>query len=166
MMPAIKAALTVLSLLLLTIKPAFAEAPAAIFSALKGEWSAKGEAFGGKTTTRMVWSEALAGEFYRVDYRMEIKSDNGAQTFEGVGHYQIADDSRIAAFWADNSGDLHPITAEISETAIVSHWGKAGGKQGRTEYRLNEDGSVLVTDWLLTAEGWKQFNQGQFRRRK
>lgn len=160
-----RAALAALCALLLTAAPALAETPA-IFSALKGEWTAKGNAFSPDARARMVWSEALGGKFHRLDYRIDMEAGGEAQRFEGVGHYQLAEGNRLDAYWADSTGDLHPITAEISDAAIVAHWGKAGAKQGRTEYRLNEDGSVLVTDWLLTAEGWKQFNQATFKKKK
>jgi hypothetical protein len=150
---------------LLLLSAAHAE-PAAIFTALEGKWSAKGNSFSPDAKAKMKWSETFAGKFYRVDYRIDMTLDGKPQSFEGVGHYQLADGDRIEAYWADSSGDLHPITAEISENAIVAHWGRAGAKQGRSEYRLNDDGSVLVTDWLLTADGWRQFNQATFRKGK
>jgi hypothetical protein len=134
-----------------------------IFEALEGEWSAEGKAFGADAKSRMEWTPALDGKFFRVDYRIEMTRDGGAQVFEGVGHYQPQGESGARGFWADNSGDLHPITAIVSDDVIISHWGVAGGKQGRTEYRL-KDGGVLVTDWILTPEGWKQFNQAAFKK--
>lgn len=108
----------------------------------------------------------LGSEFFRIEYRIDIKRGRAAETFEGVGYYRLQSGPSVLGFWADNGGDLHPITAEISPQAVVSHSGKAGGKQGRTEYRLLEDGSVQVTDWLLTAEGWKLFNKTGFTRVK
>ncbi|MEX0646091.1 MAG: hypothetical protein WD076_12325, partial [Parvularculaceae bacterium] len=139
-----------------------AETPA-IFAALDGAWAAEGKAFGADARSFMTWTPVLGGKFFRVDYRIEMTRADGVAAFEGVGHYQIESAETARGFWADSSGDLHPIAAAISPDAIVSNWGAAGGKQGRTEYRL-KDGGVLVTDWILTPEGWKQFNQATFRK--
>jgi hypothetical protein len=137
--------------------------PPAIFTSLEGAWTAEGKAFGAAARSQMIWTPALGGKFHRVDYRIEMTREGGVETFEGVGHYQPQADGAARGFWADNSGDLHPITAKLSDDAILSDWGVAGGKQGRTEYRLKDDG-VVVTDWILTPDGWKQFNQATFKR--
>jgi hypothetical protein len=45
----------------------------------------------------------------------------------------------------------------------MSHWGREGGKQGRTRYQLADDGSITVTDWIKTPDGsWQQFNENVF----
>ena len=137
--------------------------PPAIFTSLEGAWTAEGKAFGAAARSQMIWAPALGGNFYRVDYRIEMTREGGVESFEGVGHYRPEGVDAARGYWADNTGDLHPIVARISAQAILSDWGVAGGKQGRTEYRLKDDG-VVVTDWILTADGWKQFNKATFKR--
>jgi hypothetical protein len=90
----------------------------------------------------------------------------GEQTavFEGAAYYKYEGNDRWSAFWADNSGDLHPVSAVRDGAAIVSHWGVEGAKYGRTRYELMSNGELEVTDWIQTGEGWKQFNKNTFTR--
>lgn len=131
------------------------------FEQAQGEWQAEGVSFGMPSTSRMTWSETLSGQFHRLDYRIEMTTpDGGTSVFEGIAHYRRTE-AGIHAYWADSTGDLHPIVATAENGALTAQWGRVGIKQGRTEYRMTEDG-MTVTDWLLTAEGWRQFNQTEF----
>lgn len=143
---------------------AAAAAEPTIFDRLQGEWTAQGSAFGGDVVASMTWSPVLDGKFHRIEYRMEITRDGAVQVFEGTGHYRAPSGAETRGYWADTNADLHPIAAKVDADAIVTHWGVAGEKQGRTEYRLTADGAVSVTDWILTGEGWRQFNQATFTR--
>lgn len=154
---------TIAAFALSTATVSAAEIKGAIFEKLAGDWSSQGKAFGAEAVSTMTWEPALSGRFYRLDYRIEMTREDGVQTFEGVGYYRALEES-VSGYWADSTGDLHPITAKVTEDALTSHWGRAGGKQGRTEYRFLGDSTVEVTDWLLTAEGWRQFNKGIFQR--
>lgn len=135
-----------------------------VFRALEGEWRAEGEAFGASAKSRMVWTPALDGEFYRITHRIEMTRATGIEIFEGVGYYQALSSESAHGFWVDNSGDIHPLTVKIEPNAITAHWGKPGGKQGRTVYRLTAGDAAEVTDWILSDEGWRLFNRAQFRR--
>ncbi|GAB4524864.1 MAG: hypothetical protein Kow00133_13270 [Amphiplicatus sp.] len=135
-----------------------------VFRALEGEWRAEGEAFGASAKSSMIWAPTLDGEFYRIAYRIEMTRATGIEVFEGVGYYQALTPESARGFWVDNSGDLHPLTVKIEPNAVTTHWGTPGDKQGRTVYRVIAGGSVEVTDWLLAAEGWRQFNKAVFRR--
>ncbi|MBB5518572.1 hypothetical protein [Amphiplicatus metriothermophilus] len=135
-----------------------------VFRALEGEWRAEGEAFGASAKSSMIWAPTLDGEFYRIVYRIEMARATGIEIFEGVGYYQALSAESARGFWVDNSGDLHPLTVKIEPSALTSHWGTAGGKQGRTVYRLTAGDSVEVTDWILAEEGWRRFNRAVFRR--
>lgn len=133
------------------------------FDRAAGEWRAEGVSFGMPSVTEMRWSETLNGQFQRLDYRIEMTTpDGGSSVFEGIAHYRVQD-TGIEAYWADTTGDLHPIVATTEDGTLTSHWGRNGGKQGRSEYRLTETG-MTVTDWLLTAEGWREFNRTEFAR--
>ncbi len=144
-------------------QPAAAESTSALLAQFKGEWRSDGSAFGGAAESEMIWAPALNGKFFRLDYRVAVTRDDGAAfTFEGVAHYRLANDETLTAYWADNSGDLHPIRAEREGDALLSHWGVEGGKQGRTRYALLPTGEIEVTDWIKTTDGWRQFNQNQF----
>lgn len=153
------------ALLALLPAPALAGEATDLLGRLQGEWTSAGPAFGGPAKSMMRWSPTLDGRFVRIDYLIAMERQGSTQTFTGIGHYKPGDGAEATGYWADNSGDLHPLNARADKDALTTIWGTAGGEQGRTEYRFMPDGKVRVTDWVLTAEGWRQFNQNLFERK-
>lgn len=143
---------------------ASAEEESPIFERFLGEWRSDGQAFGAPADTVMVWTRTLGGRFYRIDYHIEMRRDGQTSVFEGVGHYRADRDGAADGYWADNSGDLHPIRAETEGAALVSYWGVEGEKYGRTRYELAPSGEMQVTDWIMSSDGWRQFNKNTFER--
>lgn len=130
-----------------------------------GDWESKGITFGRPAHSILRWHPALNDKFMRVEYEIKSADKPEAQLiFKGLGYYQMSGGGFHSAFWADSSGDLHPINAKIKGRTLVSTWGVAGGKLGRTHYQLNTAGQIEVTDWLLHEDGWKQFNHNIFSR--
>lgn len=141
------------------------DAPGAVvmLDRLEGAWVSDGDAFGAPARSDMIWDLALDGQFARVDYRIVMRPGGDViRTFSGVGYYDRI--KGVAGFWADSSGDLHPIRAVAEENALVAHWGAEGGKQGRTRYEILSSGEVEVTDWVLREGEWRQFNKNIFAR--
>ena len=113
----------------------------------------------------MTWSPALNGRFVRLDYRIEMRpAPDQMSLFQGIAYYKAEGGDKLDAFWADNFGELHPISAEHDESALVALWGVEGSKQGRTRYELIAPDKIEVTDWIKTPEGWRQFNHTVFTR--
>ena len=111
----------------------------------------------------MAWLPALHGQFFRVDYKIEMRNpSNQLQIFQGVAFYRAKRSDGFDAFWADNSGDLHPITIDLDGNALIANWGVEGAKQGRTRYELVDSQTMEVTDWIKTDEGWREFNKNEF----
>lgn len=134
-----------------------------IFDLIAGDWRSDGPAFGAPASSRMNWTPALDGKYFHLDYKIEMQTSEGAKSvFHGVAYYRDTGDDIVNAFWADNSGDLHPISAERDGNALIAHWGVVGGKQGRTRYELSTSDEIAVTDWIKTADGWRQFNHNVF----
>lgn len=152
------------TLMLVVMPPAFAE-EASIVETFIGDWVSEGDAFGGPASSTMVWSSALEGAFTRLDYRIEMNPEApNPSVFAGVAYYKKVDEGAYKAYWADSNGDLHPVIAVHDDDALLVDWGVAGAKQGRTRYELVADDKMRVTDWLLTDDGWRQFNQNDFMR--
>ncbi|MEM7663530.1 MAG: hypothetical protein AAF292_14905 [Pseudomonadota bacterium] len=122
---------------------------------LLGEWSSECDAWGTPANCRIVWSEGLHAEHLKISYAISNR-DNGAAIFSGEGVYRNGGDS-LDGFWADSGGAVHPLSASWGENSLTTHWGRAGGEQGRTVYRLGENGGLEVTDWVLRREGWAEF---------
>lgn len=143
--------------LIMTIPSANAEEPQNILDRFTGTWISTGNSFGADVKTEMMWSKTLGGQFHRIDYTIQMQN-----SFKGIGHYKATNTQATSGYWVDNSGDFHPLSVKLGENAISTVWGIAGKKQGRTEYRLESQGRAIVTDWILTTGGWKQFNQATF----
>lgn len=149
--------------ILLTFSAA-AETPSALLERFVGEWRSDGPALGAEAVSTMRWSPALGGKFMRLDYRIDMNRDGKSSVFEGVGYYQLGEGETIRGNWADNFGDMDPISAARDGDALVSIWGAEGGKQGRTRYELLPSGDMQVTDWVKNDSDWRQFNQNIFAR--
>lgn len=154
-----------LSVNFVAMSPARSADASVLLQQLEGRWTSDGPAFGGAAHSVMSWAPALNGKFFRLDYSVAVTREDGVSfTFEGVAHYQLGEGETLSAYWADNSGDLHPIRAERQGDALIAHWGVEGAKQGRTRYELLPSGEVEVTDWIRTGDEWRQFNQNRFLR--
>lgn len=153
----------ILSAALMFINPALAQTEQSLFEKFEGTWRASGNSFGQQAQSKMVWSRTLDGKFYRIDYSIRF-DDSGNSGFIGIGHYKLAAEPKVEGYWADNSGDLHPLKGATDPDRLLTIWGKAGSKMGRTEYRLLPNGRMQVTDWQLTDEGWQAFNKAVFQR--
>lgn len=139
------------------------DANRSIFDLFLGDWRSDGPAFGAPASSKMTWAQALDGKYIRLDYRIEMQSSEDAvSVFQGVAYYRDTGGDQFNAFWADNSGDLHPISAVRDGNLLTAHWGVKGGKQGRTRYEFLKSGEVEVTDWIKIADGWRQFNHNIF----
>jgi len=156
------------AILVSAMAPAVAEETGkpSILERLLGQWTSDGNAFGGPAKSVMVWEQTLGGAYVRLTYKIDMAREAGeTSTFEGVAYYRVGQEGEdILAFWADNTGDLHPIKATRDGDALVAHWGAPGAKQGRTRYEILPKDEVAVTDWIKTAEGWRKFNQNTFAR--
>lgn len=132
----------------------------AIFQSFVGHWVSNEPAFGLAAETTMVWAPTLGGKFYRIDYRIEMHTPSGEiSVFEGIGFYPAGQGKTLRAFWADNTGDLHPVSAERDGKVLTVIWGRPETELGRTRYELKSPDQMKVTDWVLTPDGWHQFNQ-------
>lgn len=157
---------TALLLALSIQQEAFAK-EASILEKFEGEWASDGDAFGRDAESLMVWSQELDARFYRLDYKIRMPSESGSVSqFEGIAYYRQNQANKFSGFWADSSGDLHPIVATELDSSLTAIWGVEGAKMGRTQYKLVETDAILVTDWIKTPEDWKKFNQNTFLRVK
>ncbi|QTD55273.1 hypothetical protein [Parasphingorhabdus cellanae] len=147
----------------MVINPARAQDEQFLLEKFEGTWLATGNSFYEKAQSKMIWSKTLGDRFYRIDYSFSTRG-NPEEGFSGIGHYRVADKPDVTGYWADNSGDLHPLNGKVRADRLRTIWGEAGSKQGLTEYLLLPDGALQVTDWLLTDDGWREFNKTTFQK--
>lgn len=125
---------------------------------LLGSWSTDCDAWGTPAWCTLVWAEGLHASQLTVDYRIEARAD-GAAIFSGKGVYRVLGGNSLDGYWHDSGGAIHPLAAAWGETVLMTHWGIAGSKQGRTRYRITDAGQLEVTDWVLGESEWRQFMQ-------
>lgn len=137
----------------------------ALFQRLEGKWLSVSGHSDNRLEDTMTWTSTLNGKFHLLKYRIWLAQDTGeAVKFEGIAYYRSDDSRELDAFWADSSGDLHPIVAERSGDTLLSHWGQEGGKQGRSRYKLLAPDEIEVTDWIRVGDEWREFNRTIFKK--
>lgn len=130
------------------------------FMGVEGKWHSSEPAFGMPAETTLGFQSTLAGKFIRLNYKIEMTLPSGELSlFEGEALYPAKSDTLIKAFWVDNTGNMHPIRAEISHGRLLADWGTPETEVGRTEYKILEDGNLSVTDWVLREGQYEIFNQ-------
>ncbi|MEQ9450174.1 MAG: VOC family protein [Pseudomonadales bacterium] len=144
-----------------------AHAEESILQTFIGEWRSNSPAFGQPAQSTAVWTPALGGQFYRLEYAItHTQKADDEPVFAGVAYYQPAEAGGFTAFWADSSGDLHQISASQTERSLEAIWGSAEEKLGRTRYELLDQDRLRITDWISQDGQWRQFNQGEYVRQK
>jgi hypothetical protein len=140
-----------LAALLLAMAPAVAVAqqpgaphPTAALTWLAGSWRGPGTMFGNASQATLTVSPVLGGRFLEFSYR--------AGPFEGRAFYRPSGGGWQAQ-WFDNRGVTFPIAAQAEARALTSEWGDAATEQGRTVYRLADDGRLHVTDSVRRPDG-------------
>lgn len=131
-----------------------------------GQWVSSGNAFGQPATSTLHWQPALDDKFIHIDYQIKFSQLANGSSFKGVGYYRQSSDNNFEGFWADNSGDMHPLNAALEDNVLMTTWGVAGKKLGRTQYDLSNTNQMIVTDWIMNKGAWQQFNQNTFTRRE
>lgn len=128
---------------------------------LKGSWQAKGTSFGMPADIDMTWASALGGRYAQIQYKIVMHGKEGKdQLFEGTAYYKPAGENKYLATWFDSGGDMHPITATNDDTTLTSLWGTPETKMGKTVYKLLDEKSVEVTDFIQKKDGtWQQFGK-------
>lgn len=131
-----------------------------------GAWHSDAPAFGAPASSAMTWQNAgLGDKFIKLSYKINTNpAGEPGIGFEGVAYYKTAISPEFEGFWADNSGNLHPIKAHIDGDSLVALWGTPETEQGKTQYHLVAPDKLEVTDWVKTPKGWRQFNQNIFQR--
>jgi hypothetical protein len=109
----------------------------------------------------MSWALDLRGAFVRIYYRIDTRSGERAERFEGVGYYKMAEPDRFTGSWLDSQGAIHPLESSVEGQTLTTFWGVRGnGTFGRTTYQILEDGRVEVVDAVLgEGDAWREFSR-------
>ena len=87
-------------------------------------------------------------------------------TFEGHAYYAVcAAAPTCTGTWFDSQGATHGLYADQTADSVTAEWRNGDIPRGKTEYRLTDDTTLVVTDWVRTADGaWRQFGLVRYQR--
>ncbi|HET9371094.1 MAG TPA: hypothetical protein VFO19_12630 [Vicinamibacterales bacterium] len=131
--------------------------PAGALSVMEGKWTGKGTVNAQEVAADLEVGPALGQQFSRLQYRFTPVGTRG--TFEGVAYYKgCKAATSCSGRWLDSSGAMHVLSAVQTADVLTSEWGDGATPRGKTEYRLNGEGGLVVTDWVRATDGsWRQF---------
>lgn len=131
------------------------------FARSEGEWSGQGKAFGATAQGQYKWEKILDGKFFRLSLSYTTKGSDGVErVFSGHGYYQSKGNGVYEGQWFDSQGNQYPIKATLEGDALTALWGIPGKIEGRSIYRLSDEGKkFVVTDAMKQADGnWREFS--------
>lgn len=121
-----------------------------------GTWQGSGTLFNRPAEFSMTWERSLKDKFLKLTFRNPYID---AQAF-----YMSEDARNYKGTWADSRGVILPLTAVVSDTALITNWGTPEMEQGRAHYHLVEPGVIKVTDFVLRDGEWTRFGQASYMR--
>ena len=147
--------------------PAAADAPAA--SPLEmwyGEWSGAGTAFGKPATATLAIGPTPEGGTTALAYRLSVEG-TPPMNYSAEATYRVDAKGRVTGTWTDSHGRTRPIGGRVSAHDWTNNWGSADVEIGRSTYRLETPGRLVVSDSVIEDDGsWRIFSTLHFRRNK
>jgi hypothetical protein len=134
--------------------------PDPVPAALAGRWEGSGTILGQASRVELEWVPVLDGHFTRLTFVSHIGPAPATRRFEGHAYYRAAPGGRLQATWFDSSGMIRPITATVTEDAVIAKWGTADTEEGETTYRLTGTDNLEVVDRVRGKGGlWREFGR-------
>jgi hypothetical protein len=136
-----------------------------VFRALAGSWVGEGTLMGRPAAFTISWTPQADGGM-RLDFTNAFRGADGATTpvLAAVATYAV-DGGALVADWTDDRPQSIAIIATATDSALVSDW-TAPSEEGRTEYRLQPDGTLVVRDWVRSQGELRPFGEAVYRRRE
>jgi hypothetical protein len=134
------------------------------FERLEGRWTGSGAVNGQQVRAELDFARVLANRFTQLRYRFVV--DGTAATFEGHAYYAACPAAgECRGTWFDSQGATHTLFAVQTAESVTAEWRNGDIARGKTEYRLTDDRTLIVTDWVRAAEGaWRQFGAVRYSR--
>jgi hypothetical protein len=137
--------------------------PASLVNSFHGTWRGDGKTLGMNARLQLKWEPVLENKFLRLTLRNEIGAATARkQIFEGHAYYQRdrASETNYEARWFDSRGFSFPIKAHVEGESMVALWGTPETEQGKSVYRIIEQGKMEVVDSVKQKDGaWKEFGR-------
>ena len=133
-----------------------------VLAVLEGTWEGEGDLLGRSATFAMTWQRALGGRFLRLDFSNAFADTDPPQPVLESHAYYLLGHSTLTGQWMDSRGVILSLRAEIVGSALVTNW--TGEESGRTEYRLLDENSLEVIDYVRSEGEYRVFARARYRR--
>lgn len=156
----------VIAFLLVCSIPSLAQSQSNPFlSRLEGNWQGEGKAFGMASKQHIKWEWVLNKKFLRLTIKNEMTRPNGPQMFEGQAYYQALAADKFEAHWFDSRGVTFPIKGHLEGDSLVAMWGSPDKEEGKSIYRLVDDSTLEVVDFVKQKDGtFREFGRVTLKR--
>ncbi len=134
---------------------------------IHGDWHGSIRIFGRAGEARLAASPVLRGSATAFAWRVEVPAAGGkpAFIFEARGTYIVATDGKVRGQWSDSQGHLHPLAGKVSGSSMIVTWGEPATEIGQSSYRIEADGSLLISDSGLVKGAIQPFSEASLSRR-
>ena len=133
-----------------------------VLATLEGSWEGEGELLGRPATFVMTWERALNGRFLRLDFRNAFADTDPVQPLLESHAYYLLADTIITGQWMDSRGVILSLRARVVGPALVTDW--TGEESGRTEYRVIDEDTLEVIDYVRAEGEYRPFAKARYRR--
>ena len=165
----LKGTTRVLALLMLLQTPVHAQDSAAqqipVISEFIGTWKGQGNLLGSEATFSMKWEWVLGQRFVRLTFENRMQGPDGVErVLQAQAFYRPVGEGRLEGTWFDSRGMVLPLVGSSEQTTLTTLWGTPATEEGRTVYRLLDEGLIEVKDFVLKGDQWQKFGQALYRR--
>ena len=133
-----------------------------VLGTLEGHWEGEGELFERSATFVMTWERALPGRFLRLSFRNAFADVDPVQPVLESHAYYLLGGPILTGQWMDSRGVVLSLRAEVVGPSLVTDW--TGEESGRTEYRVVDEDTLEVTDYVRSEGEYRLFAHARYRR--
>lgn len=135
-------------------------ARADIWDSLAGRWTGAGEVSGMAARVVLEFRGALDGRGHHLSFSNDMRGADGKTwPFRAEAFYLCGESSSTCeGHWYDTRGMTLPVKTSSGDDRLVVEWGDDRSERGRTTYRIDPKGKLLITDEVRGKDGpWKVF---------
>ncbi|MEQ8526013.1 hypothetical protein [Gracilimonas sp.] len=127
-----------------------------------GSWQGTGHLMGSEATFDMRWQKKLGGQFLKLTFQNSRTPENSSPViFNAIAMYRPGA-KEWTGTWFDVRGISFPLKGHVEDKTLTVDWGSSDTEQGRTVYALQNDGSMIVTDFILQQGSYTEFGKATY----
>jgi len=137
-----------------------------IMDGLIGSWEGTGTLMGSETTFNMQWEWVLTNKFIKLTFEHKRKNSDGREfVFMANAYYHPAETMSFEGTWFDSRGMTLPLKSNVEHNQLITLWWSPETEQGKTIYRLLDNDTVEVEDYVLSNNEMRLFGTASYKRK-